>query len=216
MCGKRGHSIDYCRRQPASGAFVDIRIFSSPKALSVAEVRQVPMQSVCADWRGGPLASSFDWAFVLDPKTLWFCARVPGRPDFERSHLPGEFVEGLWERDVAEFFIQDSSGRYQEFNVSPSGAWWTVLLMSYRTRAEATLEPRLAAVDTGISDGGWSAVLGVARDDLSVALEEGSRLHVSGIVHKPVKQYLSSKPVPSIDPDFHYPDCFQPTEFVPL
>lgn len=195
---------------------MDIRIFRSPKALSSAEVRQVPKQSVSADWKGASLSSSFDWTFVLDPRTLWFLANVPGQPDFDRNLQLGEFVEGLWERDVAEFFIRDRGGRYQEFNVSPAGAWWTVLLTSYRTRAEATLEPHVTAIEVSASEHGWSAVLGVARDDLSVALEAGSLIHVSGIAHKPVKQFLSSHPVPSIDPDFHYPSCFQPIEFATL
>ena len=55
-----------------------------------------------------------------------------GRSEFES----GGFVEGLWERDVAEFFILDRhSGEYQEFNLGPGGAWWSASFVAPRVRA---------------------------------------------------------------------------------
>ncbi len=195
---------------------MSIAIFETPKVLIPAEVRKARCQSVVTDWKGGALSSSFEWSFVKDPQTLWFIASVPGQPDFDATPLRGEFVEGLWERDVAEFFIKDESGRYQEFNISPAGAWWTVLLTAYRTRSETTHEPRITAIDVKVEEMGWWALLGVACDDLSVALNERSTIHVSGISHKPTKHFISSHPPAGVDPDFHHPECFQPVRFLPL
>lgn len=161
------------------------------------------------DWSGSPLTAPLSWCFARDPKTLWFVASLPGGQCFDAHHAQGEFVEGLWERDVAEFFVKDRSGRYQEFNVSPAGAWWTAVLSSYRTREEITPKLHVSAVEVTIQDGMWTALLGVAHAGLAVALDSDSLVHVSGIVHKPGRQFLSSQPVAAIEPDFHHPDAFQ-------
>ncbi len=171
------------------------------------------MQQSLADWAGCSVQPAFRWCFARDPKTLWFRASLPGGQHFDRQHAPGEFVEGLWEQDVAEFFLKDSSGRYQEFNVSPAGAWWTVALRGYRTREETTPELYVSAIEASVEADGWTAVLGISHAGLSVQLDDSSLLHVSGIVHKPARQFLSSRPVAGIEPDFHHPEAFQRVSF---
>ncbi len=67
------------------------------------------------------------------------------RPLADRASFPAEgFVEGLWEHDVAEFFLLDRRrGTYQEYNLSPGGAWWAAAFSAPRVRLDP--QPDLAA-----------------------------------------------------------------------
>ena len=57
-------------------------------------------------------------------------------PLADRAAFPAEgFVEGLWQQDVAEFFVADRrTGHYQEFNLGPGGAWWSATFCAPRLR----------------------------------------------------------------------------------
>lgn len=193
-----------------------ITIFESAELLTPAELDSIPVQSLAHSWSGELLPCPWQWSIVRDPKTLWFIASLPGGSDFNRQHTIGDFVEGLWEREVAELFIKESSGRYQEFNVSPGGAWWTVVLSSYRTREANLQELHEPTVQTVLGEGSWRAVLGVDQSCLSVALTSTSLIHVSGIVQKPRRHFLSSQPVVALEPDFHHPDTFRPLQFLAM
>jgi hypothetical protein len=64
----------------------------------------------------------------------------------------GGFVEGLWDRDVAEFFILDrGSGAYQEFNLGPGGAWWSAWFVAPRVRAVPQLDWTRLGVQTAVT-----------------------------------------------------------------
>ena len=188
-------------------------IFESTAGISLEQLQHLPLQTFATNWSGQVLSAPLQWAIARDQKRLWFVASLPGGTDYNRQHSSGEFVEGLWEQDVAELFIKESSGRYQEFNVSPGGAWWSVALSSYRTREPALPELREPIIRVELQEGRWRVVFGVDRSCLAVELTDNSRLHVSGISHKPQRAFLSSCPVPGVDPDFHHPDAFMPVRF---
>ena len=209
-------SIECFMQQPANerGEHVTISVSNSSQLLSVSDVSALPTQAIDSCWNGIALPQLFKWSLARDPKTLWFVGTLPALPDYDSTLSKGEFVEGLWERDVVELFIKESSGRYQEFNISPAGAWWTVLLNSYRTRAPITKRPQLVALEVVQSKVGWSMVFGVEISSLEVSLEPDSLIHVSGIMHKPRQRFLSSNRIDGIEPDFHAPGCFQPIAFV--
>jgi hypothetical protein len=146
---------------------------------------------------------------ACDETSLWFLSRVPGAPWYNAAHSQGSFVEGLWEDgDVAELFIGDASGRYQEFNVSPAGAWWTCHFNSYRERSSEQAAITPLYVEARRFDSHWEAVIAVKREQLPFAIDATLRAHVSGIVQKPSQSFLSSLPVEGIEPDFHHPSCF--------
>ena len=193
-----------------------MRVFESNGKLSWQEVSALPHTGELKDWRGAHLASAFEWCFVKDTERLWFSARLPGGSFYDQTHCVGDFVEGLWQQDVAEFFVKDSSGRYQEFNVSPSGAWWTTLLSSYRRRA--AVQPKISnpEIHTQVLQGRWFAVIGVALADVGVQCNTQTLIHVSGIHGSPHQTFMSSKPQPHISPDFHEPNCFEAIEFEQL
>ena len=197
------------------GAGFVITIYTSDQALSAADVTALPRSSVDRGWGGEPLGTPFSWCFALEPQRLWFLCEVAGGARYSPERAAGEFVEGLWEEDVGEFFVRDPSGRYQEFNLAPSGAWWSAVFDSYRCRAEVSPRPTVVEVHTQVSSGSWRGLLGIARESMTIQVTEGSSLHVSGITYASMCCYLSSYPDRSVDPDFHRSECFQGVSFVP-
>ena len=192
-----------------------ITVYTSDQELSAADVRALPRTGVDRCWEGAPLGTAFSWCFALDPRCFWFLCEVEGGTSYSSNRVAGEFVEGLWEEDVGEFFVRDPSGRYQEFNLAPSGAWWSALFDSYRCRAEASPRPNVLEVYTELSSGAWLGVLGIARESMAIQVRDGSSFHVSGIRHAPRCSYLSSCPDRSVEPDFHRSECFQGVSFTP-
>jgi hypothetical protein len=128
----------------------------------------------------------------------------------------GAFVEGLWERDVAEFFLMDADGRYQEFNLSPTGAWWSCDFTAYRSRGMGIPEQGEVFIETKIEPDAWQVVFSVPLQQLLIPLEGVVGIHVSAISRTPHTRYLSSSPVEGAKPDFHRRECFGEIERVDL
>lgn len=190
-----------------------ITIYRSARALTSQEVKRLPRQSIARAWSSAQLSRPFSWTFAIDPENLWFLCDLEGGQMWSRDRSKGEFVEGLWEADVGEFFLKDSNGRYQEFNLAPSGAWWSVVLESYRSRASDYAVPQVTHIHTEVREGEWSGVIAVRRESLAVALSSESSMHVSGVRYHPSVEYFSSHPDRAVEPDFHRASCFQPIEF---
>lgn len=187
-----------------------ITIFQSRSALSVDGVRALPLQSTSVSWSHIPLERTFSWSLALDPATVWFRCSLPGGRTVKSDTKSGEFVEGLWEFDVAEVFVQDAHGAYQEFNLAPNGAWWSMTHSEYRVRSKDSCPAKCLSVTTGIFDGYWEVVAAFERGSLQVPLELGGFVHVTGIHYAAEPIYLSSHPPRNIAPDFHHPSCFLP------
>jgi len=48
---------------------------------------------------------------------------------------PAQFREGLWEQTCFECFCQPEGGsKYKEWNFSPTGDWWSMNFLDYRSR----------------------------------------------------------------------------------
>lgn len=107
-------------------------------------------------------------------------------------------------------------GEYQEFNISPSGAWWSCTFSSYRQRTSGPVTLTPFVVKTDVTANGWSVLFGVSLKDLVGPLFPAeTRIHVSAIVTVDgERRYLSSAPVAGIDPDFHHSGCFTPMALV--
>jgi hypothetical protein len=166
-------------------------------------------------WLSRPLGERvYRWALALTPDSLIFRADLPfGRPDFDDSYQRGAFIEGLWDRDLAEFFIMDEAGRYQEFNVSPAGAWWSCYLTSYRQRSDLSINGQPSFVETQLNQAGWSVVFALPRSALLVPITEKSSVHVTAIASiAGERRFISSAPTSNFAPDFHRRECFQAVE----
>ena len=189
-----------------------MKVYESLTSLSSDDVRELPRESRRIDWSGNPLPRPLTWCVAFDPETLWFFCSLPGGG--RSSSLRGEFVEGLWEDDVAELFIKSPAGIYQEFNFAPSGAWWSMTLDEYRLRRSSPKRPEIRDLTTSVSVGEWSVVVGLIRSSMEVPVTAQSCFHVSGMWYRKEPCYLSSSAPHQLAPDYHHGSCFEAAEMI--
>ncbi len=123
-----------------------------------------------------------------------------GRGEFES----GGFVEGLWDRDVAEFFIMDrGSGGYQEFNLGPGGAWWSASFVAPRVRAVPQLDWTRLGVQTEVT---WTPVHWTGQMRLRLPDHREPAVNFCAIRRRPGGvAYYSLAGLGGETPDFHRP-----------
>jgi hypothetical protein len=158
------------------------------------------------DWYGKPcpmvgfeVIRSTHWTFKVD-------VHVP--PEKSSIAEPFEYKEGLWEQDVAEWFLVNTTTKqYIEWNLSANGAWWLMPFSGARQRAE-TLLPSLEAITTRSSqqEGSCQAEIEVPEKLLINLLGDDKWTHnVCFIIGKQPRQYISLNELGSAAPDFHRP-----------
>ena len=110
------------------------------------------------------------------------------------------FVGGLWERDVGEFFLMAEDGSYQEFNLSPTGAWWSARFRGHR---DFTREDQCPSVKTGSerSPEGWKAWMSVELQDVI----QWKKTNVCAILGG---RYFCTGHCDGGEPDFHLASNF--------
>ena len=115
------------------------------------------------------------------------------------------FVEGLWEQDVAEFFISDRrTGHYQEFNLSPGGAWWSALFVAPRVRKDPQPESQAFGVRTEIL---WTATEWVGRLSFPQPDLFHTAVNFTAITAgREGRRFYSLAALGSATPDFHRPE----------
>jgi hypothetical protein len=168
--------------------------------------------SLPLNWYGQPARYRAEYRLSLDNATLRFDFRCDKPAQFEIAHHPGEFVEGLWEQDVAELFVMGPEGMYQEFNVSPGGAWWCAVFSTYREQERTFQCPSVVTRASSRSEC-WTAGLSLELSDLLV-LPGGdlsqARLQVASILCSGQPEYLCSGHSSGGEPDFHRAENFRP------
>jgi hypothetical protein len=190
-----------------------MKVYDSLILLSAGQVLELPREFRNADWHNNALPTPLAWSIALDPEVLWFVCSLPGGSC--SSSTGGDFFEGLWNEDVAELFIKSPSGVYQEFNIAPSGAWWSMTLDEYRVRRTTPRRPEVRSISTSAKEGEWSVVAAFSRSSIEVVLSPQCHLHVSGMWYKERPCYLSSCPPRGVAPDYHHPECFEPVVIIP-
>ena len=194
-------------------------IFTTSRALDWGGL-DVPMFGLAKDLHDTPLDPPAGFSLVADPQYLWFIAshRRPARLHPEAK--PGVFQSGLWNHDVAELFLTNSSGRYLEFNLSPNGAWWTCEFTAPRVRAEAEdiAMPDIATFSEMAADGAWLAAMAIPLDILRARVDFGpdTRVNVTMILESPAQRFISACDLGNGAPDFHQPSKFRTASFVPI
>lgn len=181
--------------------------FDSPG--SWRSLAALPPLRVSMDWYGAPLDAPMEFRLGIDRDRLWFGAAIARQPECDLKLRPGDFVEGLWEHDVAELFLGESTGApYREFNVSPRGAWWSCSFGAPRIRASA--EP-LSSVETwsDVSTERWQAGLAVPLRELGLAWSETHplRVNMTACLGQP-QRYVTATRLSAPAPDFHLPQQF--------
>ncbi len=162
-----------------------------------------------ADWYGHAPKSALAFFFSLDAETITFAARGEGSAHFDRGEKIGEYREGLWLHDVAEVFLRDDNdpNRYQEFNLSPSGAWWSHSFRAPRVRDENFSMPAGVECWAMTDDKGWKAAMRIPRRSLAVRFSGGKNSHanICAIAGNPRQQFFSLSTLNAKEPDFHRP-----------
>lgn len=171
------------------------------------ELTELEPQIISRDWYGASPEFGLCYCAAKQEEQLHLLFTANITPDLDWNHGSGDFVEGLWKEDVAELFIcDDNTSAYQEFNFSPSGAWWTQMFSDYRTEAPDLLRQRPELTIKSVIDStGWQLLVELPLDQLSVCcrLTEQSRINICAIFNQNPRSYFSVNDLQAEDPDFH-------------
>lgn len=180
---------------------LQIPVYSGP-------IQQAPTVSFEADWFGlpAPFNPRFRFGLVEETLTFWFAADKPPRCDL--SIPRGQFQSGLWEQEVAEFFLSGPGQSYQEFNLSPSGAWWSASFDAYRSPAKECPQLRVRT-DCGQDEQGWWAQLSLELGQLEFDWS-GALLKPTAILWEDEPRYFCYGHTQGGEPDFHLREDFRP------
>jgi hypothetical protein len=144
------------------------------------------------------------------------------QPAFQDSSVaPGVFHEGLWRFDCGELWLASSvSSRYLEFNLSPSGAWWSCAFSEARVRDTNCAPPQV--ISSGeVSETGWRACLSVSMSEVRRCLGDDNEPNTNVTLvlggcpdtDPPLENLLSVVRLKEVD--FHRPQDWIPiTEFL--
>lgn len=166
--------------------------------------------SLTTDWLGAPLGYGIELFSALSGKRLYFGGFFHKSPDFDRSYMPGSFREKLWERDIVELFLGDASGRYQEFNLAPSGAWWSAVFSGHRT-LEHDMPRGVDAIARSTATE-WRAAAAIDLSSLAIPLSEIATANITAVLGQNPRRYLSLGPnkLSLTEPDFHRTENWVP------
>ncbi|MCB0333603.1 MAG: hypothetical protein KDD55_08905 [Bdellovibrionales bacterium] len=169
---------------------------------------KIPSYSIPCDWFGNEAQTKASFQLAASCDHILFAATVSSAPLCNTTLSEGEYVEGLWKQDVAELFLcEERSTAYQEFNLAPTGAWWSFAFSDYRKEDEARYHhPEGIQCLSEIHGNSWSAAILIPRDELSITFDmtEHSRANVCFILgNEEQKQFFSWKKLGEEEPDYH-------------
>jgi alpha-galactosidase len=186
-----------------------------------ADWEQAAPITFCADWRG----QNADFARQTEVRALWtpsnlylkFVCRYRELFVFDDSDANGR-REFLWDRDVAEAFLQPDPSRssfYKEFEVSPNGMWVDLdIFPGGRGDLKSGLE-RSVWVDPERRT--WSAELSIPMAALTADFDpavtwRANFFRVEGSLEP--RFYSAWRPTRTPEPNFHVPEAFGKLRFV--
>ena len=185
-----------------------VYVFDRP--ISDVEGVNLPFQHFETDWDGVELDFTAGFRILAGTDFVRFEARSDLESKIQIGENFGNFIEGLWESDVAEIFVREpNSTRYQEWNLSPAGDWWTCGLLDERERDSSFVAPNHVRTSAKtLNNQGWEAVLFFARPRFDLEL---SRINVTMILEDSsgIRRFLSCCPEAEKKPDFHNIRAYQ-------
>ena len=163
-------------------------------------------------------AASIPCAYKLD--LLQDCIEVSflsqNEPFTDTTVKPG-FFEGLWRFDCGELWLANpESGRYIEFNLAPTGDWWTCVFVSPRVRDFET-DPPQCVTEGYRNKSAWFAKLKISRTEVERCIGNSENLIgnvtlvLGGCDHPDERLENLHSIVPLGAVDFH-----RPQDWVPL
>lgn len=200
-----------------------VPLYTSDRELSLLELCSLKPFALDRDWQNNKVSWNIHFALALDPSAFHYTVWMPFGPEAGLKCLPSDtgsdFVEGLWEKDVAElFFKSDTSDAYQEINLAPNGDWWSARFTGYRIRDSISCE--MNNVSTFSRNGNEYVNFGMSipRSELRVdiSFSQDSRMFVTAIANTPEQQFLIWAPPETSKPDFHLMDQAPGLRLLPL
>lgn len=174
----------------------------------------------CSDWQGKnpDPALETEVRLLWSPSTLYlrFVCRYRELHVFQDA-APGGRRDHLWDRDVAEAFLQPDSSRprcYKEFEVAPNGFW---IDLDISPGGLADLKSGLRrSVRLEEARRTWAAELAIPIKSLTsnfdpTALWRANFYRVEG-AEEP-RTYLAWCPTHTAQPSFHVPEAFGQLRF---
>lgn len=193
-------------------------VYRASAALNFDRLFGYPFNTIEYDWFGERVKNPVGFVVAVDPDRLYLGAKVEATPWFDPATSAGQFVEGLWNKDVAEIFISSAeSPVYQEINLSPNGAWWSCYFSKYRKRDGAGFKmPKDVKTHSNIGSAMWQAAISLPLKDFSLCidLEGGCRANVAFVIGKAKRQYLTWANIQQRDPDFHRAEDFEDIDLI--
>ena len=183
--------------------------------ISLAEIALSTSEEFIVGWEDSPLPHPARYSLYLSEKHLIATFSCPIAAWTERRDAAGDFVSGLWEYDVAELFIYSSETKqYQEFNIAPSGAWWSALFSGYRTQVVSTFTPPTVELHCHSSAQGWNAAIKIPFSELALpgASHKNLLVNLCLIQGQKPRHYLSAALIETAEPDFHAFQFFLPVK----
>ncbi len=170
---------------------------------------------ISTDWFGNKSKVVPRFVLAEDENKLHFAVFVNAKPNFNQSLASGSFVPGLWREDVAELFIRRAGGtEYLEFNLSPSGAWWSAAFNSYRAPSKNSATPNGIETQATHETNSWQGIISIPFSALTSVQTRatGFEAQVCFISGENPRQYFStgSSIIRTVDmePDFHLAELF--------
>ena len=176
--------------------------------------------SFCSDWQDknpDPERETRVQA-LWSPKTLYlrFECRYRELFVFDDSDPNGR-RDQLWDRNVAEAFLQPDSSReryYKEFEVSPNGMWVDLdIFPGGRADLKSGMQ-RSVVLDKQSRT--WKAEIAIPMTALTSAFDPAAIWRVNFFRcegTKEPRQYLAWRPTHSPEPNFHVPSAFGKMRF---
>ena len=176
--------------------------------------------SFCADWQGRHAdperTTEVRILWSLDTLFLRFHCRYREVWVFDDSDPNGR-RDGLWDRDVAEAFLQPDdfgSRNYKEFEVSPNGLW-VDLQISEQPRRDLKSGLRCTA-SLDASAKLWSAEMAIPMRSLTLNFDSAKSWRANFFRAEgkdPSRAYLAWQATHTPQPQFHVPAAFGKLKF---
>lgn len=176
----------------------------------------------CADWQGknADPARKTEVRILWSPQTLTLYLRFECKYRklhvFEDSESDGR-RDRLWERDVAEAFLQPDPSRmnsYAEFEISPNAMWLDLGIDSGARRNLNSGLRRSVVIDEHART--WAAELAIPMTSVVTKFDpqatwRANFYRVEGMQEP--RRYMAWRPTHTAQPDFHVPSTFGTLRF---
>ena len=181
--------------------------------------------SFCADWQGRhpDPARQTEVRLLWTPATLYlrFVCRYRELSVFEDSDPSGR-RDRLWDRDVAEAFLQPDPSRpryYKEFEVSPNGMWIDLDIAPKNVAPEGPADLKSGLTHSVWLDPvprTWAAELAIPMKALTRNFDPAAvwRANFYRVEGKQEPRFYSAwQPTNTPQPNFHVPEAFGTLRF---